>query len=112
MFGRAQRTLGALDKGLVRPEQLIKTPEQLQRTVQRLTANPIITATPPSKQPEPVRPKPSVFSRLATANSPTVPTVKKTSVFVRMNAFSVQKFKGLDTTIPAAVSKPQPSAGA
>ena len=49
-FGRAQRALSALDMGLVRPEQLDKTPTQLQRTVQQLTANPIITIGKSDKQ--------------------------------------------------------------
>lgn len=47
-FGQAQRTLGDLDMSLVRSEQLDKTPDQLQRTVQRLIANPIITIGRPS----------------------------------------------------------------
>ena len=111
-FGRAQRTLGALDKGLVRPEQLLKTSEQLQRTVQRLTASPIITVEAPKEQQEPARPKPNIFSRLANASSPAAPPVKKTSVFERMGAFSVQKFKEVETKNQAAIPKPQSSLSA
>ena len=65
-YGRAQRALNALDIGLVRPQQLEKTPSQLQRTVQRLTANPIITTGRSNEQQEPAQPRRSVFSRMAT----------------------------------------------
>lgn len=110
-FGRAQRTLGALDMGLVRPKQLDKTPSQLQRMVQRLTSNPIITTEKSGEQPESVHPRAhgsnkmivadnsesvhprsSVFHRIKTSNASELVT-KKASVFDRLEAFFVQKFK-------------------
>jgi hypothetical protein len=43
-FGQAKRTLEALDLGLVKPEELNQTPEQLRRTVERLSVRQIIPA--------------------------------------------------------------------
>ena len=62
-FGRAKRTLEALDMGLVKPEELIRTPEQLRRTVERLSVKPIIPVKKQNKQPEVVRHRPSAFAK-------------------------------------------------
>ena len=91
-YGRAQRALNALDMGLVRPEQLEKTPSQLQRTVQRLIANPIITTGRSNEQQEPAQPRRSVFSRMATRDvslSPKRPVQGSN----RLEAFSVRSFQ-------------------
>lgn len=103
-FGRAQRTLSALDKGLVRPEQLIKIPRQLQRTVQILTANPINTVRQPSTQLEPMQPRPNIFSRMAAHNA-SMPVAKKMSVFERLDPFLVQRFKNTSIASTVEVAK-------
>lgn len=41
-YGRAKRKLTALEQGLIKPEELSQTPEQLQRTVDRLTVKPYV----------------------------------------------------------------------
>ena len=80
--------------------------------MQRLTASPIITVEAPKKQQEPARLWPNVLSRLANASSPAAPPVKKASVFEQMSAFSVQKFKEVETKNQAAIPKPQSSLNA
>jgi hypothetical protein len=62
-FGQAKRTLEALNLGLVKPEELKQTQEQLRRTVERLSVRQIIPAGRQRKQPELVRHQPSVFAR-------------------------------------------------
>lgn len=90
--------------GLVKPEQLNRTPGQLQRTVQRLAANPIITVGRPSMQSEPVRPRSSVFSMMAASNT-SEPAAKKPSGFDRLEAFFVQKFREVTQPETAKVPK-------
>ena len=99
-FGRAQRTLDALGQGLVRPEQLDRTPSQLQRTVQRYTANPIITLGKFNPQTESAPPRVSVFDRM-TAQSSTSAGKNITSSTDRLDAYSVQNFKGSEATTAA-----------
>lgn len=110
-FGPARHTLGALDMGLVQHEQLDKIPNQLQRTVQRLTTSPIIIVERSSEQSEfvhhrsngsnkmivtnnseSVHPRSNIFHRMKTSNASELVT-KEASVFDRLEAFSVQTFK-------------------
>ncbi|XP_040362781.1 uncharacterized protein LOC112166133 [Rosa chinensis] len=71
MFGEAKCALEALDQGLIKPSQLVKSPEQYQREMEALAAKPLMAPCSLSKQASSLTgaSKPSVFCRITESNT-------------------------------------------